>query len=112
MDWTIIRNRTKEFLISIYILTIIDVISTVAGLKIKLMTEANVLIDHVFRVLGYEYTGTVILIAVGCGLILIYKVKDRVPWLPAALMLLLIVKIWIVILHVLIWSYYILEQTI
>lgn len=103
--WLIIKDRTREVLIAIYVLTIIDVISTIVGIKIERMTEANVLMDHVFRALGYELTGIIILITVGCGLVLIYKVKDKIPWLPAALMFILVIKILIVILHSVIWTF-------
>lgn len=112
MILTIIKNRTKEFLIAIYVLTIVDVISTIIGINLKYMTEANVLMNQVFCALGCEVTGIIILVAVGCGLVLIYKVKDRIPWLPAALMLMFTIKLLIVIWHNLLWSYVVIHEVL
>lgn len=98
-----IRNRkgdfTKKLFWAIFIATIIDAVSTAAGIQMGFIEEANPIM---YKAMAFHPALSALLIIVLVGAVLygIYKVRSKIRWLPIAMSFVLIVKIFIAGLHV------------
>ena len=89
----------KKLFIAIYILTILDAISTITGVQLKLVEEANPFVQAVMTNQPI-LTGIVVCLAIGAVLYGIYRVRHKIRWLAYAMGGVLAVKIGIMALHI------------
>ena len=89
----------KKLFVAIYILTIIDVVCTVAGLKAGFITEANPLMQNFIESVPV-IAGAFVLVGVAALLYLIYRFRHKVKWLPYALAGVVAVKVVIMGMHI------------
>lgn len=82
----------------IFILTFADVIFTATGLNLGIVEEANPYMDYLIE-LSLPITLVGILVVTIAILYMLYKVENRVRWLPLALKGLLIIKVVVILLH-------------
>ena len=86
----------KNLYITIYLATIIDIIATVTGIKLGHIVEANPLLKKM-----NEYplsVGIALILVIGFLLYFIYKQNIKIA--NSAMILVLIVKVYVLILHV------------
>lgn len=88
----------KRLFISIYILTMLDAICTSIGVTGGVIEEGNPLVQSAMM-LHPVITGAAVCAAIGLVLYGIWKVRDKVKWLPYALGLVLAVKVGIMGMH-------------
>lgn len=89
----------KKLFLLVYLLTIFDAAATAAGVKLGVIEEANPLICRIMTC--HPVLSAVSLSAViGAALYVIYKVRNRVHWLAYAMCGVLVVKIWVIYLHI------------
>jgi hypothetical protein len=88
----------KKLFITIYILTIIDIACTVAGVNMGYITEANPVLQSVMH--NYPIlTGAVMCVGIGAVLYGMYRVR-HIRWLKYAAGGMLAVKVMVIGLHV------------
>lgn len=75
-----------------------DVLCTSIGIKLKLVSEANPILAF-FINKSLLLTMMAVLLFVGGLLYFIYKVRNRIKWLPTALSLVVVVKVYVMFLH-------------
>jgi len=89
----------KKLFIAIYILTVLDAISTITGVQLKVVEEANPFVQAAMTNRPV-LTGLVVCLTIGAVLYGIYRIKDRIRWLTYAMGGVLAVKAVIMGLHV------------
>ena len=89
----------KKWFIAIFILTIIDALCTMFGIKAGFIREANPILQAVFHT-SPEMAAAIIVVFVGAMLLLIYKYRGRIRWINYGVAGLAIVKLWVVGLHI------------
>ena len=89
----------KKTLWAIFVLTVVDVVSTNAGLRMGIIEEANPIM---FRPITSHPAVTSVLIVIYTGAVLygIYKVRNKIKWLPPVMVAILVGKVFIAGLHV------------
>lgn len=83
----------------VFLLTVLDIVFTAAGLKLGVIIEANPILNYFISV-SMELTFLCILAYVAAALIFMYKVSPGIYWLNPALAGLAAVKLYTVVLHV------------
>ena len=89
----------KRLLTVVFIMTVIDAASTVAGVKVGVIEEANPFIQAAMTNQPI-LTGLVVCVAIGAVLYGIYRVRHKMRWLAYAMGGVLAVKVVIMGLHV------------
>lgn len=89
----------KRLFIAIYILTILDAISTIAGVQLKVVEEANPFVQAAMTNQPI-LTGLVVCLGIGAVLYGIYRVRHKIRWIGYGLGGMLAVKIAVIGLHV------------
>ena len=89
----------KKLFIAIYILTILDAISTITGVHLGVVEEANPFIQATMTNQPI-LTGLVVCVAIGAVLYGIYRVRHRIRWIGYAMGGVLAVKVAIMGLHI------------
>lgn len=89
----------KRLFIAIYILTILDVVCTVTGIKTGFITEANPLMQD-FIEKAPIIAGVFVLVGVTSLLCLIYRLRKKIRWLKYALTGVVAVKVIIAGMHI------------
>jgi hypothetical protein len=89
----------KKIFLTVYILTVLDIILTVTGIRMDYITEANPILQgfmHNYPIL----TGTVMCALVGAVLYGVYRVRHKIRWLGYAMGGMMAVKVVIIGIHV------------
>lgn len=82
----------------IFLLTVLDIVFTVNGLKLGIISEGNPILSYFIE----SYTGITVfcvLTYVGAALILIYKASSKIRWLNTVLAGMTGIKVYTVALH-------------
>lgn len=85
-------------LVLICLLTLADIVLTYYGLSLEVIREANPLMARLFDVSPIFSIILAICFVIGACLFF-YKVRHRITWLPAALILILVIKLGVIGLH-------------
>jgi dolichol kinase len=89
----------KKLFIAIYILTLLDAISTITGVQLKVVEEANPFVQAAMTNQPV-LTGLVVCLVIGAVLYGIYRVRHRIRWIGYAMGGVLAVKVGIMSLHI------------
>lgn len=88
----------KKLFIAIYILTVLDAISTITGVQLKVVEEANPFVQATMTNQPI-LTGLVVCVAIGAVLYGIYRVRHRIRWIGYAMGGVLAVKVFVMAIH-------------
>lgn len=89
----------KRLLTAVFIMTVVDAASTVTGVKLGVIEEANPFIQAAMTNQPI-LTGLVVCLAIGAILYGIYRVRHRIRWIGYAMGGVLVVKIGVIALHI------------
>jgi hypothetical protein len=93
-----IMKRCPFIYYLIFLLTVLDIVFTVKGLKLGIISEGNPILSY-FMESDMGLTAFCVLAYVGAALILIYKASPKICWLNTALAGTAGVKLFTVLLH-------------
>lgn len=89
----------KKLFIAIYILTILDAISTITGVQLKVVEEANPFVQSAMTNQPI-LTGLAVCLLIGAVLYGIYRVRHKIRWLAYPMCGVLAIKVVIMGMHI------------